>query len=541
MRSNKPLPLLAVGLAAGLYLALALYQVYLPGLHYDEAREAGVPAMQILLGQPLDPFRGSALRVGGRDWPLMVQDYIGALNAYLAVPFLALGGVRVASLRLLPVLCGLATLLLVWDLARRAYSERAASLAAILLAVQPAFVFWNRQGLYVTSITATLFALALWSGWRWLKEGRRRWWVLAALACGLGLWAKLLFLWALGAMVGAWALLAWGRWARALPRCDPLGLLLAGAAFAVPLVPLALFNWQTSGTLLTVVRNLGHSYYGVDNLAFGRNLAARLLQVRDVLAGTPFWYLGGTFEDPWWPPALALGALGSLAHVLRRGAVPVRRLLFPYLALALIVVQSCFTVSALWHSHFVLALPLPALALAATLDALARAGRGKKVLEVLPMLAAAFLALWDLGVDVRYHRALAQTGGLGGHTEAIYALAERLRDAPHPQPLALDWGIAAPVEFLTGGEVRPLEVFGYESLEQPDEGFRERIRPLVREPGRYHLFHAPEETVYRGRLEAYQAVLEEEGLQGQVVAVVHDRSGRLIFVVGEALPASGAP
>jgi len=89
--------------------------------------------------------------------------------------------------------------------------------------------------------------------------------------------------------------------------------------------------------------------------------------------------------------------------------------------------------------------------------------------------------------------------------------------------------------------VRPLEVFGYESLEQPDEGFRERIRPLVREPGRYHLFHAPEETVYRGRLEAYQAVLEEEGLQGQVVAVVHDRSGRLIFVVGEALPASGAP
>lgn len=538
---NRPLPLLAVGLAAGVYLALALYQIHLPGLHYDEAREAGVPAMQVLLGQPLDAFRGSALRVGGRAWPLMVQDYIGALNAYLLIPFLAVGGVRVASLRLLPVLCGLVTLLCTWDLARRAYSERAASWAAFLLAVQPAFVFWNRQGIYVTSITATLFALALWSGWRWLREGRRRWWVLVALACGLGLWAKLLFLWALGAMVGAWGLLAWGRWGRALPRRDPLGLLLGGLAFAAPLLPLALFNWQTSGTLLTVIRNLGRSYYGVDNLAFGQNLVARLLQVRDVLAGTPFWYLGGTFGNPWWPLALALGAVGSLALALWKRGVPVRRLLFPYLALGLIVVQSCFTVSALWHSHFALALPLPALALAATLDALARAGRGKKALAAFAALAVAFLALWDLGVDVRYHQALTSTGGLGGHTGAIYSLAERLEAAPHHQPLALDWGIAAPVEFLTEGRVRPLEVFGYERLEQPDEGFRERLRGLLREPGRYHLFHAPEETVYRGRLEAYQAVLEEEGLRGEVVATVHDRSGRLIFVVGEAVPALDSP
>ncbi len=533
MRS-RPVSLLAVGLAAGLYLALALYQIDLPGLHYDEAREAGVPAMQILLGQPLDAFRGSALRVGGRAWPLMVQDYIGALNAYLLVPFLAVGGVRVESLRLLPVLCGLVTLLAVWDLARRAYSERAASWAAVLLAVQPAFVFWNRQGIYVTSITATLFALALWSGWRWCEERRRRWWVLAALACGLGLWAKLLFLWAMVAMLGTWALLAWGRWERALPRRDPAGLLLGGLAFLIPLAPLALFNWQTSGTLLTVVRNLGRSYYGVDNLAFGQNLVVRLRQVWDVLAGTPFWYLGGTFGNPWWPLALALGAVGSLTLALRKGGLPLRRLLFPYLALGLIVVQSCFTVSALWHSHFALALPLPALALASTLDALARTNQGKRSPVVLVALAVAFLALGDLAVDLRYHWALAQTGGLDGHTEAIYTLAERLEDAPHPQPLALDWGIAAPVEFLTEGRVRPLEVFGYESLEEPDEGFRERLRGLVREPGRYHLFHAPEETVYRGRLEAYQAVLEEERLEGRVVATVHDRSGRLIFVVGEA-------
>lgn len=540
MRS-RPLPLIALGLAAGLYLALALYQIDLPGLHYDEAKEAGVPAMQMLLGQPLEPFRGSALRVGGRDWPLMVQDYIGALNAYLLVPFLAVGGVQVASLRLLPILCGLVTLLCTWDFARRFYSERAASLAAALLAVQPAFVFWNRQGIYVTSITATFFALALWSGWRWWQGGRRRWLVAAGLACGLGVWAKLLFVWALVAVAGAWLALTLGQRRLLLPRRDPTGLALAALAFALPLAPIALFNWQTGGTFLTVARNLGRSYYGVDNLAFGANLTTRLGQFRDVLAGTPFWYLGGTFANPWWPLALALAAAAAVGLAADRRQHIAARALFPYLVLALVLVQSCFTVSALWHSHLVVALPLVPLALGGTLDAMGRVPRRRNWAAVLAGVVVAFLALWDLGADVQYHRALARTGGLGGHTAAIYRLAEVLQGAPHAQPLALDWGIAAPVEFLTQGQVRPLEVFGYESLDYPDADFAARMRPLLHDPSRWHVFHAPEETIYRGRLAAYQNLLAEEGLEGQVVAAIHDPSGRMVFVVGKAVPASDAP
>ncbi|RME51215.1 MAG: hypothetical protein D6790_20205, partial [Caldilineae bacterium] len=87
-------------LALGLFLGLAAYQLGLPGLHYDEAKEAGVNAMELLTGAPITAYRGAALRALGRDWPLMVQDYIGALNVYLALPFLALTGIGVPNLRM---------------------------------------------------------------------------------------------------------------------------------------------------------------------------------------------------------------------------------------------------------------------------------------------------------------------------------------------------------------------------------------------------------------------------------------------------------
>jgi hypothetical protein len=45
-------------------------------------------------------------------------------------------------------------------------------------------------------------------------------------------------------------------------------------------------------------------------------------------------------------------------------------------------------------------------------------------------------------------------------------------------PIALDWGMDAPVRYLTAGSVTPIEIFGYASLSAPDAGFNERLRPF---------------------------------------------------------------
>ena len=204
------LPLAAVIL----YLALALPQLNLPGLHYDEAKEAGLNALEMLRAQNVQAFRSAGVQIGPLFLPIMVQDYIGALNVYLALPFLAALGATVTALRLLAVACGLATLLLAWqlgnELGRLADNPRpwTGGIGALLLAVSPSFLFWSRQGIFVTNIVVTLAVATVWAVTRWRRSGRAGWLYSAAFLAGLGLWTKLLFVWVLGALVGV-AIVVW--------------------------------------------------------------------------------------------------------------------------------------------------------------------------------------------------------------------------------------------------------------------------------------------------------------------------------------------
>ena len=60
------LPLL---LALLIFCSLAAYQLDLPGLHYDEAKEAGLNAMQLVRGQPVTLFRNAGLHLFGLTLP----------------------------------------------------------------------------------------------------------------------------------------------------------------------------------------------------------------------------------------------------------------------------------------------------------------------------------------------------------------------------------------------------------------------------------------------------------------------------------------
>lgn len=316
-----------------LYLLLATHQLGLPGLHYDEAREAGVNAMELLTAAPVTAFRGAALLVGDRAFPLMVQDYIGALNVYLALPVLGVTGIGVPNLRAVPVLTGLLALLALeraiaaWLAYRRSgfavdsSAEPAtpaltvAGLVAVtLLAVSPSFVFWARQGIFVTNLMLPLTFAAAWQAIRWLHTGRMHHLLAAALAPGLAFYAKLLAVWALAplaALAGGWWL--WRRRRGGAPALPLAGVLGALALFVFSLAPLILFNVQTGGTLAAFGANAQQSYYGVNNADLAANLPVRWGQVLQVLRGEQFWYLGAVLANPLAPwCALLLLAAGLL-------------------------------------------------------------------------------------------------------------------------------------------------------------------------------------------------------------------------------------
>lgn len=534
--------------ALGFYLLAAFHQLGLPGLHYDEAREAGQNAMELLTGAPVAAFRGASVSLFGVHLPLMVQDYIGALNVYLALPFLAATGMGVPNLRALSILTGLATLLLLeravstWlhgreaaQAAHRVPLTSGGLIAVTLAATSPSFIFWNRQGIFVTNLTQPLVLLCIWQGLRWLQRGERRALWIAGLAAGLALYAKLLALWVIAPfallMLAAWLSL---RRRRAAPRLRSGDLAGAAVAFALPLLPLLLFNVETGGTLAAIGGNASTSYYGVNNLDLWGNLAVRLPQVVQVLAGSQFWYLGGVFANgaaPWLALLLAGGGLWA----------DWRSLVPPLLLVALALMSSLFTVSDLFITHYALVFPLlaglAAIGAAALLERAASLDLTPR--RVLMAALALTVLLWSTGggaTTLRYHSALARSGGLADHSDASYHLAYFLRYNGMGAPIALDWGMDATVRYLSEGTVTPLEIFGYASPAAPDADYGARLAPQLDNAHNVYLLHAPGQEIFRGRREVLAQEAAARGLRLTPVAQFAQRDGTPLYEIWRAAP-----
>jgi hypothetical protein len=547
MAGLRVLPLIV---ALAIFASAAAYQLQLPGLHYDEAKEAGVNAMQLLTGQPVSAFREATVSLGPWRIPLMVQDYIGNLNVLLEIPFLAVGGINTVALRSMPLVLAALTLFFTWKIATKLGGALAGAIAVLLLAVNPSFVFWSRQGIFVTNSTALFFMAALWFGLLWWEQRRPLYLVLTALGCGLGMYAKLLFVWAAIALfvVGAVALIAErikrGRWS--LPKMSTL--VLTGVAFVLPLTPLILFNLRTGGTLMSVFGHLGHSYYGVDNSAYSSNLLARLGQLIVLLRGDHFWYLGSANANEYAPwLLLALVLLAAAAWLGRTGSAAAgprseRRFFAPALPLALlmlIILQSAFTVSDLFITHFVILTPLIPLIAALSVGEIVPWARGRRnVVSRLAIGGAAVLVVAWITTDaytvVLYHRGLTVSGGHSAHSDAIYKLAAYLDTGGFHSPVVLDWGIDAPVRFLTQDRVQPVEVFGYDRLDAPDPDFMTRIAPYVANWETIWIAHAPDKAVFKGRDEAL-AGLQAVGKKLFEQIRFSERSGEPVFFIRRLL------
>jgi len=533
-----------------IYLALTTYQLGLPGLHYDEAREAGLNAMELLTGAPVTAFRDITFRFRDLQLPVMVQDYIGALNVYLAVPLLWASGIGVPNLRMVAILTGLATLLLLeraiaqWlalvNLETPATKQLPLTLpgllALTLLVASPSFVFWSRQGIFVTNLTQPLVFWCIGQGLCWLRTGKRRALLFSALAGGAALYAKLLAIWVIGPFVllaGGWW--GWQRWRnQAVPRLS-WGLCLGVAlAFVLPLLPVIFFNWQSGGTWRAVAGNLGTSYYGVENGALVANLGVRARQLVQTLQGSHLWYLGALYRNelaPWM--ALGAVALGLWHHP--------RWLLGPLVLLLATLSCSLFTLSDLFITHYALVQPLVialiALALSTLVNPLRQLPRimqrYRSLVLILPIIV---WVAWDLTATLRYHAALTHSGGLGDHSDVTYHLAYALRYQGLGAPLALDWGFDAPVRYLSEGTVTPIEIFGYVSPTAPDAEFAQRLALFLGNADNVYLLHTPATTIFQGRREAFFAAVRAAGLRAQIESTFAQRDGTPTVELWRVLP-----
>ncbi len=92
-------------------------------------------------------------------------------------------------------------------------------------------------------------------------------------------------------------------------------------------------------------------------------------------------------------------------------------------------------------------------------------------------------------------------------------------------PIALDWGLDAPVRYLSAGTVTPIEIFGYASLTEPDEEFPTRLDPFLDNPDNVYLLHAPGQAVFGGRREAFFSLARLHGREPRLEATFAQRDG----------------
>jgi hypothetical protein len=523
-----------------IYTALTFYQIDLPGLHYDEAFEA-VPAMQLLKGQPVTAFRGAALVVGQTTLPLMTQDYIGALNTYLAIPFIAGFGATPSALRAMSILVGAITLILTYILAYRlTYNRRVSAIAMLLLSVDPTFIFWNRQGIFVTAITAPIGLAVTYCWLRRLQGGSRRWSIAGAWLMGMGLYAKILFLWLIAALIGAGILLNVGRlWrekATILKKASWVEVVASLAAFFLGCWPLLVYNVQTGGTLLNITQHITTSYYGVNNLNFGRNLMERIQQFFIVLQGSHLWYLGDVFTN-FFSLLVFVVVLFFVGHLTIRKQnypfsptqilSPLKVAIFPFTVIGLVILASIGTVSALWITHFAILMPWPALAIVIDCWFILMYWT-QKWLKFIVWGGLALLFVTHLASTLRYHAALAISGGLSSHSDAVYDLSDWLNDHAPGRVAAMDWGLAAPVVYLSQGRVNAVEIFGY--AWESDAQLAARLKEAIAHPDTLYLWRAPDEIIF-DRSPQFKALYRPLNLEETIEEAFYERSGRPLLGV----------
>jgi hypothetical protein len=152
-------------------------------------------------------------------------------------------------------------------------------------------------------------------------------------------------------------------------------------------------------------------------------------------------------------------------------------------------------------------------------------------------LIAGFLFITAAMTTMRYHQTLTISGGLGTHSDAIYDLTDWLKMHTDKPIIAMDWGLAAPVTVLSGGQVNPIEVFGY--AWRGSDSFEAIIQPYLKPEDAIFLWRAPDEIIF-DRSSDFRADYQPLQLEETILEAFYERSGRPVLGATTLVPTGTA-
>lgn len=438
-----------------LWAVMTLWNFGLPGLQLDEANHyAFIPGIKSESAARLSHFRLPDNHLDNQDkllrYPILGGSvYNSPITAYMALPYFAVAGHSVASLRVFSALIGLATILSLAVLAGRIFGWPAALLAGAIIATDPSHVFSARsQGVPLLPVTL-LWALAA----NFLLTAVRNpnssvWPVIAGGAC-LGFSVMAYF-------VGIFPALPLVLAAVIALRKRPAHLvlfLLTGLLAYSPVIYALLSIHAHDPELL---RNFGMPDWA-EHPAIALFSIENLLRMKTILLGAfgthafASWIAGGVEIDLAGPRLLAFGLAICLILVITflRRSTPISQRVFYWLFGAIIALHliGLFSLKATSFHHL---LPITMLTAVACGGAVAASG----LVRPLAVTVCALLIASNLVVLHGVHERLVETGGRGYHNES-YSLITPMLAGPLKEyhPAFIGWGYHLQFLFLTDGRV----------------------------------------------------------------------------------------
>jgi len=470
----------AVLIVALLVFALAVaWHIELPGLYMD-AVNPDYLSVDVLHGTrataPIWVLPGNVLV---HRLPILTSLYHGTGHVWLALPFVAVFGPTIATLRATQALTGAAILVLTFLLLRR---ERPAPVPQLLvglpvlaLALDPVFVYAYRTQLYIQLAPVAWLLAALLAGERaWqTRYGQARfaprWLLLAGLFYGLSIYGYFIFIF----FAPVLALANWFAWRQARAQASQPSLLRVLAWLAAGLM-LGVSGYLLGYFLIFISEHGLHGFvqffadYQRSLGAFEthRTLVPTISYFADLIwrVFSNDWQHSLMFGDAWAEPSSAIKLILLLAMPLAfcillelRGRSTSRLRL-------VVAMLTCFPLVALIFGdrlsghHFVVLLPLAYLALGLALarsitpdSGSATASRIGATTVWLALVVINLAGLQATGAE------LLRTHGRGLFSDAINSLAADAvtRSAKDPNTIYYfpDWGLFMPFHYLTGGAI----------------------------------------------------------------------------------------
>lgn len=451
------------------FLFASLSYITTLGLSHDEGQR-GLESLEI---------------VEFKHFPLMREFYCGTVIAYLQVPFFIIFGPTVFAIRFTQVMFSLGSIACVYYVCRRWFNNYIGITSALLLSVNPVFIWATRLGAEREEILQIfLFWLGLALIQLYADKKRAKYLYAGFFIFGLALSAKIMFL---GYMVGmVAAILLIGKRAVYFIKnrifYKKYGFLVSIIMFLIGSSFILVYNITSRGETIIrlwkslLIKGSGAEFgskFGTNNMDFINNISHRFLDFKSILTESIFLGYNNIVNLRLFLFSLLI-IIGYLFFSKKQPISKNRIIVLISIYLFLFLTTS-FTPREYDSANIIILFPAIQIVIAISIY-LTMSIFKKNIIYMMAVLMSilAPVVYIETSLYSYYLRKLQITGGEGQYSNAVYALVDYLNRNNIKRNIFSvgEWGAIGNVNFLLKERVvAPLPYFRYWQ-EDPDSKFK---------------------------------------------------------------------